>query len=110
MPEVTEEFIRSSVASAKPYSLVVLRRGPNFDSTAHLQMEHLKHIFTLRLAGQQVLTCPVMDPGSEIVGIALMPMGKDEATALTAADPGVKAGRVTFEVLGCMAMPGDGVR
>ena len=110
MPEVTEDFIRASVASAKPYSLVVLKRGPNFDTTAHLQMEHLKHIFALRQAGQQVLTCPVMDPESEIVGIALMPLGKDEAAALTAADPGVQAGRLTYEILGCMAMPGDGVR
>lgn len=106
MPEVTEESIKSAVSKAKPYSLVILRRGANYDSTSHLHMEHLKHIFTMREAGQQVLTCPVIGAG-EIVGIALMPLGKDEATQLTSADPGVKAGRFAVEVLSCMGLPGD---
>lgn len=109
MSEVTEESIKAAVAGAKPYALVILKRGPNYDSTAHLQMEHLKHIFTMRGAGQQLATFPVMDAG-DIAGIALMATSKEEAAALTAADPGVKAGRFTFEVLNCMGLPGDSVK
>ena len=107
MPDITQEFIMERVAAAKPHSLVILRRGPNYDSTAHLQMAHLKHIFTLREAGQQVLTCPITDEG-DIAGIALFALPKEEAAALTSGDPGVKAGRFTFEVLTCMGLPGDG--
>lgn len=107
MPDITQEFIMAKVATAKPHTLVILKRGPNYDSTGHLHMEHLKHIFTMREAGQQVLTCPIMDEG-EIVGIGLFALSNEEAAALTAEDPGVKAGRFTFEVLNCMGIPGDG--
>ena len=109
MTEITPESIKAAVATAKPYTLVILKRGPNYDSTAELQMEHLKHIFTMRAAGQQLITFPVMDTG-EVAGIGLMATSKDEAAALTAEDPGVKAGRFTFEVFNCMAIPGDTVK
>lgn len=107
MPDITQEFIMAKVATAKPHTLVILKRGPNYDSTGHLHMEHLKHIFTMREAGQQVLTCPIMDEG-ELAGIGLFALSREEAAALTAEDPGVKAGRFTFEVLNCMGIPGDG--
>lgn len=110
MPEVTEESIRSAVSQAKPLTVVLLRRGPNYDTTQHLHMEHLKHIFTMRDAGQQVLTLPVTEQGSDLVGIGLFATGdKAEALRLTNEDPGVKAGRFTVEVLGCMGLPGDRV-
>jgi uncharacterized protein YciI len=111
MADLTPESIMAEVKAGKPYTLVVLKKGPNFDSTAHLQMEHLKHIFTMRHAGQQLITIPIMDLESELAGIGLFATAdKEEAARLTAADPAVVAGRLTFEILGCMALPGDAVK
>ena len=110
MTEVTPETVMAAVAKGKPYQLVLLKRGPNFDSTNDLQMQHLLHIFTTRAAGQQLITLPVMDAG-DLAGISVYAgVTRDEAAALAAADPGVKAGRFTFEVLSCMGLPGDTLR
>ncbi|MEO8540642.1 MAG: hypothetical protein ABI577_12960 [bacterium] len=109
MTEITQEAIMAAVSTAKPFALVILKKGPNYESTGNLQIEHLKHIFTMRSEGQQLVTLPVTDSG-EIAGIGLMATSKEEAIALTAADPGVIAGRFTFEVMSCMGMPGDSVR
>ena len=109
MTEITQESIMAAVATGKPHTVVLLKRGPNYESTGHLQIEHLKHIFAMRAAGQQVITLPITEPG-ELAGISVfVTADKGEAAALAAADPGVKAGRFTFEVLSCMALPGDAI-
>jgi len=111
MAEITSEEIMAEVAKGKPYTLVLLKRGPNFESMAHLQMQHLQHIFGMRHAGQELITLPIMDPDSELAGIGLFATAdKEEAARLTSADPVVIAGRLTFEILGCMGLPGDAVR
>lgn len=110
MVEITPNAIKAEVAKARSYTLVVLRRGPRFDATSDIQMSHLQHVFGMRNAGEQLVTIPVTDSG-EIVGIGLMATAnKDEAAALMESDPGVAAGRFTYELLSCMAMPGDIVR
>lgn len=110
MPEITPEFIRAAVSQAKPMTVVLLKRGPNFETTADLHMQHLTHIFTMREAGQQLMTLPITDDDGDLVGISLFATAdKEEARRRTAEDPGVKAGRFTFEVLGCMGIPGDRV-
>jgi hypothetical protein len=108
MSEITPDSIMAEVAKARGLTVVLLKKGPNFESTQHLQMEHLKHIFTMRHAGQQLLTLPIREETSEFAGIAVYATAdKEEAARLTAEDPGVKAGRFTFEILSCMALPGD---
>lgn len=110
MPERTQESIMAEVAKAGRYVVVLLKRGPHYDTTGELQMPHLQHVFAMRDAGQQLITLPVRDLG-EIVGIGLMATSdKDEVSALMERDPGVVAGRFTFELLSCMGMPGDTVR
>ncbi|HMO54569.1 MAG TPA: hypothetical protein PJ994_08705 [Tepidiformaceae bacterium] len=103
------EAIMAEVQKARPYTLVVLRRGPNYETTPGVHMDHLRHIFAMRAAGEQILTLPVTDPG-EIAGIGLMATAdKAAAEALIAADPAVRAGRLTYEIVSCMALPGDAI-
>jgi hypothetical protein len=110
MAEITQEWIMEQVAKGRPYTVLLLKKGPNFATTGHLQIEHLKHIFSLREAGHQLITIPITDQG-ELAGLALYATAdKKEAIRLTAADPGVAAGRFTFEVLSCMGLPGDMVK
>lgn len=109
MAEVTRESIMAAVATAKPHVMVVLKKGPNYDTTGDLHMAHLQHIFTMRAAEQQVLTMPVMSE-SDIRGIGVFATADvAEAEALVKADPGVAAGRFVYEMLSVMGMPGDGV-
>ncbi|OAI39170.1 hypothetical protein AYO38_08085 [bacterium SCGC AG-212-C10] len=110
MPEITEEFIRSQVAGAKPYIVVLLKRGPNFESTQHVHMEHLKHIFALRQSGEQVITLPVTANGGDLCGISVF-VGADAAHVeeLAAADPAVTTGRFVYELVNVMGIPGDGI-
>ena len=110
MADLTPEWIMAEVAKGKPYTVVLLKRGPNFDSTGHLQMQHLQHIFAMRHRGQQLITLPIMEADCELAGIGLFATpDKEEVARLTAADPAVVAGRLTFEILSCMGLPGDTV-
>ena len=109
MTEITPEFIKDAVSQAKPRTVVLLKRGPNFEARPDLQLPHLQHIFTLRQAGHQVLTLPIMDSG-DVVGISLyVTADKAEALRMANEDPGVKGGRLIAEALSCMAIPGDQV-
>ncbi|MGE3075306.1 MAG: hypothetical protein AB7N24_16235 [Dehalococcoidia bacterium] len=110
MTEITPESIMAAVKQAKPYMLVILKKGPRYAETQDIHMQHLAHIFAMRAAGQQLITLPVMDPSSEYVGVGVFAVAtKEEAIALTEADPAIKAGRLTYEIVSCMGLPADGL-
>jgi hypothetical protein len=105
--DVSEESIRAAVSTAKPYTLLLLYKGPNYDTTGHLHMDHLRHVFTLRAAGEQLITMPVPQEG-DLRGIAVFAEAdRERVVEMASADPGVAAGRFRIEVLSCMGMPGD---
>jgi hypothetical protein len=89
------------LAGAAPRHAFLLRKGPAWDDPAqqHLQWEHARNMFTLLRDHHLSYVCPLMD-GTDVVGFGVIDASSREAAArLLEHDPGVRAGRLRFEVL-----------
>jgi uncharacterized protein len=93
------------------YYLVMLMKGPKWTpdtspALEQLQKDHLAHLRKLALAGKLVLAGPLTDGGT-IRGLGVFKAGSlEEARALEADDPAVKAGRLAAEVHPWMVQKG----
>ena len=105
--------------SLEAFELVFLRRpvdAPSYDDEVleRIQSEHLAYHTELRAAGQVVTNGPVTDqPDESLRGLTFYRTGSlDRARELAEADPAVRAGRLTVDVMtwycpaGTMREPG----
>jgi hypothetical protein len=108
MKTFTDEEMGQLLPTAKSYSVVILKQGPNFgDGTAPgIIWEHGRRNFGLRDDGVLAVVLPVTD-GSDVCGIAVFAATVDDTTATMGDDPGVAAGVFTYEVHPCRGFPGD---
>lgn len=106
---VTDEQIHDLAATARPYSLVILRWGPDRhqDGADAIELEHQRRMVSLRAEGVIAILCPVLSDG--VAGIAVLTTPADEAEALIAQDPCVRARMMTYETYSCLGFPGDAV-
>jgi hypothetical protein len=106
--EITDEFMRQVLPTARPYSVVIMKAGPNRDrpGVEAIIWEHGRRNFALRADGILSIVCPVAD-GSPVHGIGIFNAGVAEVAAIMEEDPGVQAGVFTFEVHPCRSFPGD---
>jgi uncharacterized protein YciI len=109
-PQVTDAVVMDAIGRQRWFWLLLLKRGPiRGQSRAELdqiQAAHLRHLFTLRKRGQLRLFGPVADAGAlRGIGVLTVPT-RDEAEALMADDPAVRAGRLRAEVRPWFTMPG----
>jgi uncharacterized protein YciI len=80
--------------------LVLLRKGPSWTAgetpaIAELQKQHMANIRALFKAHKLVIAGPIDDQTGDLRGIFILEAASlDEAKALVATDPGVKAGRI----------------
>jgi uncharacterized protein YciI len=110
-PEVTDSLVVEQVARQRWYWLLLLKRGPirgqSRTELDQIQAAHLRHLFTLRKRGQLVLFGPV-DGAGTLRGIGVLTVAtREDAEALMADDPAVKAGRLRAEIRPWFTMPGD---
>lgn len=108
MTTITDDFMRSMLATTKPYCVVILKAGPNRQTPGveKIAWEHGRRNFQLRADGLLSVVCPVMD-GSEVSGIGIFNTGVEETRAIMEEDPGVRAGVFVYEVHPCRSFPGD---
>lgn len=112
LPEVTEADLRASLATTRPYTIVVLKAGPNYSApgpdrdpdVAAIILRHGRRNASLRLAGLLRVVCPVAD-GSEVAGIGIFDATPEETNLIYSRDPAVKAGILTFEIHPTRAFP-----
>ena len=109
--EITDEFIRKMVASGKPYYAFLYLAGPDRnqppDEVEKIQIEHLRHLFSLRAEGKLLINGPVMDD-SDLRGIGIFNItDQEEVKKLLDADSAVKAGRLRYEIHPWFGIPGD---
>ena len=86
----------------RSYVMAFLKAGPNRDQSeeeaAELQKAHLANITRLADEGVLVLAGPFLDEG-EVRGIYIFKVATvEEARALTATDPAIKASRLEMEL------------
>ena len=108
MKTFTDEEMGRLLPTAKPYSVVILRRGPNFgdESSPGIIWEHGRRNFGLRDDGVLPVVLPVSDE-SDVCGIGVFAATVEDTTAIMADDPGVAASVFTYEVHACRGFPGD---
>jgi uncharacterized protein YciI len=109
--DVSDELIRETIATGRPYVLFLYNEGPNRNQppadAEKLQMEHLRYLFRLRAEGRLVLNGPV-DDETKLKGIGILDTrDTEEVKRLVEQDPAVKAGRLTFEIHLMFGIPGD---
>jgi uncharacterized protein len=95
------------------FELVLLRtpaNAPAYDEAelARIQAEHLAHHARLRESGQVVTNGPVRDqPDPSLRGLTFYRTGSlEHARQLAEADPAVRAGRLTIEIMTWYCAPG----
>jgi hypothetical protein len=107
MKTFPDDEMNQLASTARPYSLVILKPGPNsFDDTApSLIWEHARRNLGLHDAGVLAATLVVLDD-SELWGIRVLTGTVDDTVALLNDDPAVAAGVLTFEVHPCRGLGG----
>jgi len=104
---ITDSYMHERIAKAKSYAVIVLRPTPEYfkPESRQLVWEHGRRNMALQAAGIMPIVCPVSD--NEISGIGIFNTEQEEARAIMAEDPGVRAGIFTFTVHSCRGFPGD---
>ena len=104
---ITDAYMHDRIDKAKAYALMVLRPTPAYFAAGSrpIVWEHGRRNMALQAAGIMPIVCPVGD--DEIAGIGIFNLAADDARAVMADDPGVRAGIFTFEVHPCRGFPGD---
>ena len=108
MQEITDEYMRQMMPTAKNYCVVILKAGPNkqMEGVEKIIWEHGRRNFALRAEGALAIVCPVRD-GSEISGIGIFNTSLEETKKIMDEDPGVQAGVFVYELHACRSFPGD---
>jgi len=104
---VTDDQIQALAAAARPFSLAQLRWGPDRDQDGAdaIELEHQRRMVSLRVDGVIAVLCPVVS--DTVAGVAILTQPLEQARETMAADPCVRAGMMTCEVLSCFGFPGD---
>jgi hypothetical protein len=105
LPAVTDEMLQASLATTRPYTIVILKGGPGFSApgpdrdpeVAATIWKHGKRNFALRTAGLLRVVCPVAD-GSEVSGVGIFDAEPAEVERIMAADPAVMAEILRYEI------------
>jgi hypothetical protein len=108
MKTFTDDEMNALLPSARPYSVVILRKGPNFgvDAATTITWEHGRRNFGLRDDGAMPVVLRVVDD-SDVCGVGVFTGSVEDTTAIMTDDPGVRAGVFTFDVHPCVGFPGD---
>ena len=106
--EITDDYMRQMMTTTKPYTVLILRKGPNYgaDGSAAVIWEHGRRNFELRADGRLSIVLPVPDE-SDVTGIGIFALAPEETEAVMRDDPGVQAGLFEFEVHAARSFPGD---
>ena len=114
LPEVSDEMLQEALKQVEPYTIVILKAGPNFSmpgperdaDVARIIWAHGKRNYALRTAGLMPIVCPVAD-GSGVCGVGIFDATLDEVDRIMAGDPGVQAGVFTYEIHPTRGFPGS---
>ncbi|HEY3009256.1 MAG TPA: hypothetical protein VGJ63_14485 [Micromonosporaceae bacterium] len=114
LPAITDEQLQQALTGTRPYTIVILKAGPRFETpgpdrspdVAKIIWAHGKRNYALRTAGVMPIVCPVGD-GSGVTGVGIFDATPDEVEQIMARDPGVEAGIFTYEIHPTRGFPGS---
>jgi hypothetical protein len=108
-PEFSDERMQELLGTTRPYTLVLLHRGPRYDEpeARGIIWEHGRRNFELRAAGTLAVVLPV--GGDALAGVGVFTTGLGETERIMSDDPAVRAGVLTAEFHETRGFPGDGL-
>ena len=108
MKNFSDDEMAPLLAAAKAYSVVILKRGPQYgsDEASGIIWEHGRRNFGLRDEGVLAVVLPTTDE-SDVCGVGVFAATVEDTVAIMAEDPGVAADVFTYEVHLCLGFPGD---
>ncbi|MDQ3276886.1 MAG: hypothetical protein M3Q06_01075 [Bacteroidota bacterium] len=106
--------ILSRLATGKPYTLLLLKKGENYgspDSLRIVQAEHLPHLFRLQDEGLMSFSMPLTQEEGELAGIGVYNLIDKEAVKIhVEADTAVQDNIFTYELISCMGLQGSSLQ
>ncbi len=108
MDEITDEYMLAMRERAKPYTLLLLKAGPQrfAEGVDKIIWEHGRRNHLLRQQGVLAIVCAVPDD-SPLCGIGIFTATADEVARMMDDDPGVRAGVFEYELHPTFSFPGD---
>ena len=105
LPALSDEEFLALRATVRPFTVCILRGGPNFEPPGpdpatggtRILWQHGKRNTALRLAGLMPVICPVSD-GTEVKGVCILDATPEDADRIMAGDPAIRAGVLTYEI------------
>lgn len=108
LPGVSDQEVRALLGSSRPYTVVVLREGPNrsTEGADALVLQHGIRNMRLRKAGWLRVVARVVDD-SPVAGIGVFDLDPEQTRAVLDADPAVQAGLFVADLHPVLGFPGD---
>jgi hypothetical protein len=113
--EISDDYIKQRLTTARAYVAVLLRKGPNYrppgerpPEQAAIVWEHVRRNMQLQAEGKKALVGPI-EGGGEIVGLTVFLVPEAEARQLMEGDPAVREGIFVYDVVTWHEFPGDGL-
>jgi len=105
---ITDDDMRSVLASTKRYTVLILRPGPNRHSEGadKIVWEHGRRNLALRAEGALSVILPVGGE-ADVSGIGVFGLDIDATREIVQGDPGVQAGVFVYELYETRSFPGD---
>lgn len=104
---IDDDEMRARLGASRPYSLVILTKGPNYGPDAYpIIWEHGRRNMQLNEAGILAVVLPIRDD-SEFAGVGVFALDIDETNAVMAGDPAVSAGVLVCQVHPAAGFPGN---
>lgn len=113
MVEITDDVMEARLATVRPYTLVLLRKGPAYlppevrtAGQAAIVREHGRRNMALQDERRIAIVGPLGN-GGDFVGLYVFTVPEAEARSIMAGDPALKAQIFTYEVMTFYGFPGD---
>lgn len=108
MATITDEYMKEMMATTKPFTVVILKKGPNFNRPDAMAIiwEHGRRNFSLKADGLLPVVCPVRDE-TEVAGIGIFTSDAEETKKILRGDPAIEAGILVYEVHPTRTFPGS---
>jgi hypothetical protein len=109
MTTITDDYMKEMMATTKPFTIAILKKGPKFGPDAMpIIWEHGRRNFSLKADGLLPIVCPVSGD-AQMAGIGIFTTDIEETKKILDGDPAIAAGILIYEVYPTRTFPGSGL-
>lgn len=113
MVEISDEDMKARLATVRPYTAVLLRKGPAYSppdnrpaEQSAIVREHGRRNMALQAEGKLAIVGPLVG-GGDMVGLYVFTAPEAEVRAIMDDDAAYRASIFTYEVMTFYGFPGD---